>query len=252
MSYLDPSQHDSAEHGGHPRVPGADHHAVTSRRLRVTALVAAMLWLTSCRLDATVSLVMDEDGTGTVTVTATADAELVAKVPDLAEELELGDAVAAGWDVTGPEPTEEGGLTITLRHPFRDADEATSLLSSLGGPFASMAVTRIIEGTGVEASATNSLGGTFVLRRGWAGFADQQLIEAVGGTPFADRIGDATPEESVVGNVRGDVARSRHDVERRARTTARSDGTYRSTVRSRRSNCRPCRSRRRATTGLGR
>jgi hypothetical protein len=156
-----------------------------------------MLWLTSCRLDTTVSLDMEEDGTGTVTVTATADAELVAKVPDLAEELELGDAVAAGWDVSGPEATEDGGLTITLRHPFRDADEATSLLSSLGGPFASMAVTRIIEGTGVEASATNSLGGTFVLRRGWAGFADQQLIEAVGGTPFADRIGDATPEESV-------------------------------------------------------
>jgi hypothetical protein len=182
---------------------------VTRRQPRLLALVATLLVLTSCRLDATVSIVMAGDGTGTVTITAVADAELAGEVPDLAEELELRDASDAGWTIEGPSSTDDGGLTITLTHAFRDAAEATALLSSIGGPFSSMAVTRRVDGVGVEASATNSIGGTLVLRRGFAGFADQQLIEAVGGTPFGDRLGSTTPESAMsvrfVARLPGDV-----------------------------------------------
>ena len=38
--------------------------------------------------------------------------------------------------VEGPTTTEDGGLTVTLRHPVTSAEEATNLLASLGPPFA--------------------------------------------------------------------------------------------------------------------
>jgi hypothetical protein len=170
---------------------------VTRPGVRLSALLAASTLLAACRLDVAVSMEMAVDGTGTVTIVATADDEVVDEVPDLAEILSLRDARSAGWEVRGPRPTEDGGMTITISHGFRDADEATAVLSSLGGPFDSMAVTRRVDGAGVEASATNTLGGTLVLLRGFASFADQRLIETAGGVPFADRLEGHTPESTM-------------------------------------------------------
>ena len=71
-------------------------------------------------------------------MTAVADADVVAQAPGLAESLQFADAVAAGWVVEGPTATEDGGLTVTLRHPVTSAEEATNLLASLGPPFTGM------------------------------------------------------------------------------------------------------------------
>lgn len=157
------------------------------------AALGAMLLLASCRLDATVTVEMHDDGSGVVTVAAVADAELAKEVPNLADELRLGDVRAAGWQVKGPTGTKAGGLRITLTHDFRDADEATALLSSLGGPFADLTVMRTIDGEGDDASALNSVSGRAVLQQGFDGFADQALLQSTSGTPFGDRLGNAQP-----------------------------------------------------------
>ena len=65
-----------------------------------------------------------------------------AAVPTIADELALDDVVAAGWVVDGPTATPDGGLTISISHPFTSAADATNLLNSIGPPFNQMAVAR--------------------------------------------------------------------------------------------------------------
>ena len=71
---------------------------------------------------------------------AVVDKDVVDRVPGLAGSLVLDDATAAGWVVEGPAATEDGGLTVTLRHPFTTVQEAANLLNSLGPPFGNVVV----------------------------------------------------------------------------------------------------------------
>ncbi len=155
--------------------------------------VLGVVLLTSCRLDATVELVIGPDGTGTLTVTAVADAEVVQQAPGLAADLRFDDAVAAGWSVEGPTATEDGGLRVVLSHPVTSAAEATNLLNSLGPPFTNMVVAREVAAD--DDTTTDTLAGDLVLTGGFDAFADADLLAAVGGTPYADQLAasGATP-----------------------------------------------------------
>lgn len=127
---------------------------------------------------------MAPDGTGTVAVVAVADAELMAEVPDLADDLRLDDAVAAGWTVEGPTATDGGGLSVRLTHDFHSAEELANVLNSIGPPLTEMAAARTTQ----DDVTTNAISGTLVLADGYASFSDTDLTEAVGGLPFGDRI----------------------------------------------------------------
>ncbi len=159
-----------------------------------------MFVLASCQLDVAVDIAMEPDGTGTITLVATADADVVRAVPTIADELALDDVVAAGWVVDGPTETPDGGLTLTITHPFTSAQDATNLLNSIGPPFNQMAVTR----TTVNSTTTNTLGGLLGLPNGFAAFADDDLVTAVGSVPFAEQIeaSGATPETSMDVSIR--------------------------------------------------
>jgi hypothetical protein len=156
--------------------------------------------LASCRVDVSVDMVVEPDGTGTITMVAVADAELVEAVPSLADDLALDDVVAAGWAVEGPTATADGGLTVTLRHNFFSDAEASNLLNSLGPPFSQMSYVR---NTSSE-DTTNRLSGLLGLPSGFESFADDDLIAAVGSLPFADELAQAgaTPESSMSAVIR--------------------------------------------------
>ena len=156
--------------------------------------------LAGCRVDLGVDLAVEPDGTGTITLVATADAEVIAAVPTLADELATDDIVAAGWVIDGPTALPDGDLTITLSHDFVSDAEATNLLNSLGPPFNQMAMTRNTSGDDTTTRLTGLLG----LPDGFESFADEDLIAAVGSVPFADQIAasGATPESSVNAVVR--------------------------------------------------
>jgi hypothetical protein len=126
---------------------------------------------------------------------AVADADVVAQAPGLADDLRFDDATAAGWVVEGPAPTDDGGLTVTLRHPVTSAAEATNLLASLGPPFSGVRFER----STVEDTATNVLSGQLTLPAGFESFVDADLLAAVGGSPYADELAaaGATPAESM-------------------------------------------------------
>ncbi|HYN31844.1 MAG TPA: hypothetical protein VES40_04405 [Ilumatobacteraceae bacterium] len=154
-----------------------------------------MIALAGCRLDVAVDMTVEPDGTGTVSILATADAELVAAVPTIADDLALDDVVAAGWVVDGPNPTPDGGLTITFTHGFFSDEEATNLLNSLGPPFNEMSMVRNSSGQDTTTRLTGLLG----LPDGFASFADDDLVAAVGSVPFAKQIATsgATPASSM-------------------------------------------------------
>lgn len=160
---------------------------------RLLALLAGAIALTACQVDVTVDVVVEPDGTGLITVVVAADAEVLAAVPTLVDDLVLDDVVAAGWAVDGPNLTEDGGLMIQMSHDFRSQGEATNLLQSLGPPFTQMELGR---GTNGDIT-TNQLSGRLVLD-GFEAFADADLVSAVGGQPFADQIATsgATPADS--------------------------------------------------------
>ncbi len=162
---------------------------------RVAAIVFVALTLAACRVDVDVTVNVEADGTGSIEVVASANAEVVAAVPGIADDLVLDDAVAAGWLVTGPTTTPDGGLTVTLTRDFATAAEATNLLQSLGPPFNQMVLSRNTTGD----DTTNELTGLLGLSDGFASFADDDLVTAVGSLPFAEEIeaSGATPESSM-------------------------------------------------------
>lgn len=166
-----------------------------TRRLLLVA--ACVLTLGACRLDVTVDVVIEPDGTGVVTMVATADAELVAQVPDLVDDLRLDDAIANGWVVDGPSPTDDGGLTITLTHDVSSAEELANVLNSIGPPLTRMAAAR--NSDPATEQTTNAINGEMVLADGFATFSDPDLIAAVGGVPFEAEIAASglTPPEAM-------------------------------------------------------
>lgn len=170
---------------------------------RLLALFACALVLAACRVDISVDVVVEADGTGRIAVVTTADAEVVEVVPTIADDLAIDDIVAAGWELDGPTPTADGGLTLTISHDFATAEEASNLLNSLGPPFNQMTVQRTTAGD----ETTTQLSGLLGLSDGFESFADDDLVTAVGSLPFAEEIAasGATPESSMSAVIRAEL-----------------------------------------------
>lgn len=154
---------------------------------RLLALVVAALALTACKVDTTVDVTVNADGTGVVTLTAVADADVLAQAPGLAEDLRFDDAIAAGWVLTPPAATDTGGLEVVLTHEFATVEEATALLQSINGasgPLHDVVLTRAV----TDDDITTALAGTLRVDGGIDAFADPDVLAAIGGSPYADNI----------------------------------------------------------------
>ena len=154
---------------------------------RAISLLVVALALTACKVDTTVTVEVAADGSGVITLIAVADAEVVTQAPGLADDLRFDDAVAAGWALDGPTPTDDGGLTATLTHEFATVQEATALLQSINGvdgPLHGVAVTRTV----ADGQVTTALVGSLRVDGGLNAFADPDVLAAIGGSPYADDI----------------------------------------------------------------
>jgi hypothetical protein len=165
-------------------------------------IVIVVMLLSACRVDTTVNIAMRANGTGTVTITAVADADVVAKAPGLADDLRFDDAKTAGWTVTEPAKTSDGGLQVEVSHTFANPEEATALLQSIngsGGPLHSATLTRTLTDRGTLVS----LAGTLRID-GLAAFADPDVLAAVGATPYAEEVAasNSSPSQAIGVTVR--------------------------------------------------
>ena len=165
----------------------------------------AVVLLAACHVDATVDIAVEADGSGTITVTALADADVVSQAPGLAEDLRFDDAEAAGWTVTAPVATADGGLQVELSHEFANPEEATALLQSIngsGGPLHGVVLSRGIDERGTIVSLTGSL-----RIDGLAAFADPDVLAAIGATPYAEQVAasNSSPNQAVGVTVRAEL-----------------------------------------------
>ena len=170
--------------------------------MRRALIVISVMVLAGCHVDTTVDISMKADGSGRITLTAVADAEVVNQAPGLAEDLRFDDAETAGWTVTGPTETSDGGLRVELTHPFANPEEASALLQSIngsGGPLHSVALSRRVDPDGTTVSLVGSL-----RIDGLTAFADPDVLAAVGATPYADQIAASSqgPSQAVGVTVR--------------------------------------------------
>ena len=164
---------------------------------RRLVIAAAAVVMTACRVDVAVDVTMEQNGSGEITVTVTADADLVQQAPGLAGDLRLDDLTRAGWTTDGPVGTSDGGLSIELQHTFDTPEQATALVASLNGPngpFEAVLFTRVAHKTSIEYHIAGR-----ARVDGLSGFADPELLDAVGATPYAADIeaADLTPDEAL-------------------------------------------------------
>ena len=157
---------------------------------RVALSVLATLTLVACQVDAVVTLDVGQNGAGTLSLSVLADKEVVAQTPKLTTDLRFADAVAAGWVVSGPNATADGGMQASLSHTFDNDVQATVLLSQLSGvfgPFKQMTFTR----TGKDTDSTYKLDGALQVDGGLDAFADPALLKIIGGSPFVQSLENA-------------------------------------------------------------
>lgn len=166
---------------------------MTKLRTRLTAVIAGLacvVLLSSCRVDSTVSITVDRDGSGSLDVLVVADKDIVEQVPKLATDLDFGDLVNNGWKLTGPEKTEDGGLRVLLTHQFENETQASALLTQLNGnrgPFRDVRLTR----EGKSRDSVWKLSGRLEVTGGLQAFADDQLLQIVGATPYEQTVEEA-------------------------------------------------------------
>lgn len=166
---------------------------MTSLRTRLTAILAAIacaVVLSSCRVDSVVSIVVERDGSGSLELLLTADNDIVNQAPGLSTDLDFADMVAAGWTVTGPESTDDGGLRVLLSHAFDNETQASALLTQINGnrgPFRDVRITR----EGKSRDSVWKLTGRLEVTGGLQAFADDQLLQVVGATPYEETVKEA-------------------------------------------------------------
>lgn len=152
------------------------------RRLALLTLALSALTLaTGCRLEITVGVDVDEDGSGLVRAVAALDAEAARRAPDLGDQLRVDDLTDAGWTVTGPTVEADGRTYVRLSRPFQTPDEAEAVLRHLSGeegPFRDMELERDPS----YASTRFRFTGTVDLRAGPEGFGDDDLRAQLGGS----------------------------------------------------------------------
>ncbi len=151
--------------------------------VRVVLAGLAVALLASCRVDTTVSVLVNSDGTGSIEVAVVADSEAVKAEPNLAKQVRLDDLTQTGWSVEGPSPTPEGGLSLVLTRPFTNLAEANAVLATLSGPDGPIREP-LIEASGSRGDVRWSFSGALDFSKGFDTISDPELTEALGGTPW--------------------------------------------------------------------
>lgn len=168
-------------------VPGGKVGRVMRLARSVIFTLVLVVLAAACQVDADVVVQMDDDGSGTVTVMVTLDPEAAARIPDLADQLQVDDLEAVGWRVDGPSTVEGGALQITATRAFETPGQGAQVLTELTGP---EGILQDVELTRSREFART----TFAFRadadatEGVASLADEALAGVLGGDGFGGQL----------------------------------------------------------------
>ncbi|MDW3220681.1 MAG: hypothetical protein R8F63_18905 [Acidimicrobiales bacterium] len=99
------------------------------RRVRVLLLGMLVLLAGACKVDTTIDIHVEPDGSGTVTVTVVADPAAVAALADDPTELVFDDLTDAGWTIEGPTVDATGAMDFSAAKRFENAEDLHGVLS---------------------------------------------------------------------------------------------------------------------------
>ena len=163
---------------------------------RVFLLCAALVMVaTGCRVDMDIAVVMNADGSGDVTVRVVADAAVVQAAPDAVNGLLTDDLLARGWVVDGPTIADDGSASVAITAPFDDATGLGVRLGDIGVPILTASADRTV--TADQTRADNQVQLTLGVPGGFSAFADTDLVEVLGGQPFADDLAEVDPADAL-------------------------------------------------------
>lgn len=145
--------------------------------------VAALFLLAGCKVETTVGIHADADGTGRVRVEVALDGDAVQRVPDLAKQLRVDDLRAAGWQVDEPQKTDDDGLTVEAEKRFRTTAEASQVVEEVSGPAGPFRHFELQRDRSFFKTKT-AFAGTVDLSGGVEAFGDDALRERLGGSPL--------------------------------------------------------------------
>ena len=145
--------------------------------------------LGACKVDVSVGIDTEADGSGEVQVTAVLDEDAAERVGDLEENLRTDDLEKAGWIVERPERRDDGSVAQTIRQSFDDPAEAERMLAELAGDDPETNAAAPLRAFEVEQErgffrTTTTFTGVVDLARGVEAFSDAGLTEAFGGQPL--------------------------------------------------------------------
>jgi len=103
----------------------------------VVGLVALVVLLAGCNVDARFEITMRDDGSGTLRTTLTVDADAVQRLggsTDLAQAVPLDDLRTGGWTISAWTRGASNSETVTLSHPFADQRDLSRRVLDLVGP----------------------------------------------------------------------------------------------------------------------
>jgi hypothetical protein len=126
---------------------------------------------------------VEEDGSGQVEVVVELDQDAARRVPGLADQLEVDDLEAAGWEVSGPSPVDGGGVEVRATKRFASLDALGDVVAEVSGPDGPLA-DLVVERDRAAFGDTWRVRGDADLREGLEAFGDAGLRERLGGTSF--------------------------------------------------------------------
>jgi hypothetical protein len=106
---------------------------------RPVALIALLSFvlLAGCKVDASLTIAVHNDGSGTVGIKVALDADAVQNAEagggKLEDRVRLGDLQAAGWKVSPWKRAPDGSAALSLRKSFAKASEVAGLVAELNG-----------------------------------------------------------------------------------------------------------------------
>jgi hypothetical protein len=146
-------------------------------------LVAVGLALSGCKVDSTVTVHVEPNGSGVVSVHVALDPDAVAAAEadggKLEERVRLGDLTGAGWKVGAWQRAADGSATLDLSKPFTKVSQVAGIVRELNGADGPLKDVRATRDDGTF-STGYSVDGTVDLKNLATGVqSDQQLVQSL-------------------------------------------------------------------------
>lgn len=171
------------------------------RRLSIL-LVALAVLLAGCKVDATVTVDVRDDGSGVVTLDVKLDPEAVSATEaggaKLADRVRLANLEQAGWKIGTWQRADDGSASIRLSKAFTSPDQVAGIVAELSGPYGPLRDVHATRDRGPLSTSYDVTGSIDLAAMATGIGADPDLVAALGN----QHVDPAAVDQSLLQQVR--------------------------------------------------